>query len=83
MKQKPWDNEERHRYYGLRIGDTVSITMGWPKKKYLAEVVDYGHGDNNRVYIKIEGSEEVTDWVAEWCEIVTKVEDKVKENEKG
>lgn len=78
MEQKPWDNEERRRYYGLRIGDTVSIQFGYPKEKHLAEVVDYGFMDNNRVYIKIEGSDEVTDWVAEWCEIVTKVEDKVK-----
>jgi predicted kinase len=44
----------------------------------VPEVVEYGYGDNNRVYVKIEGGDEVTDYVAEWCDIVTKVEDKVK-----
>lgn len=78
METKPFDNVERRRYYGVRVGDTVSISVGYPREKVLAEVVGYGFLDNNRVYIKIDGSDETTDWVAEWCDVVVKIEDKVK-----
>jgi hypothetical protein len=68
---KPFDNIDRNRYYGLRIGDIISVEF--PSMNSLAEVVDYG-GDNNRVYIKLEDGT-ITDWVAEYCTIITKVED--------
>ena len=71
---KPFDNINRNRYYGLRIGDTISVEV--PNKTIQAEVVDYG-GDNNRVQIKFEDSR-ITDWVAEYCTIITKVEDLVR-----
>jgi hypothetical protein len=79
MKTRTWDNEERRRYYGVRVGDTVRLSF-MPGYKHgeepLAEVVEYGFLDNNRVYVKREGSDEVIDWVAEWCDVVVKVEDK-------
>jgi hypothetical protein len=75
-----FDNKERHRYYGLRIGDLVQIKTGLQSNPKIlnAEVIDYGFLDNNRVMLKLENGEE-TDWVAEWCTIVTKVEDKIDE----
>ena len=69
---KPFDNINRNRYYGLRIGDTISVEV--PNKTIQTEVVDYG-GDNNRVQVKFEDGR-ITDWVAEYCTIITKVEDK-------
>ena len=72
-----FDNKERNRYYGLRIGDIVSPKgidgKEWSKGK--AEVIEYGFMDNNAVYIRVEDGTE-TKWVAEWCEIITKVEDR-------
>ena len=68
---KPFDNINRNRYYGLRIGDTISVEV--PNKTIQTEVVDYG-GDNNRVQVKFEDGR-ITDWVAEYCTIITKVED--------
>lgn len=71
---KEFDNEQRTRYYGLRKGDTVSITAFGNVKKN-AEVFDYGFMDNNRVILKFEDGTKVP-YVAEWCTIITKVEDK-------
>ena len=70
-------NADRHRYYGLRIGDLVKIKMGMQNNPIMknAEVISYGFMDNNRVILKLESGEE-TNWVAEWCIIVTKVEDR-------
>jgi hypothetical protein len=68
-----FDNSERRRYYGLRIGDIVKC------KAYnidYAEVVDYGFLDNNSVFVKEDGKEP-RKVVAEWCDVVTKVEDRL------
>jgi hypothetical protein len=70
-------NADRHRYYGLRIGDLVQIKTGVFSKPKNAEVIDYGLLDNNRVILKLDDGTE-TSWVAEWCEIVEKVEDRVQ-----
>ena len=40
-----------------------------------AEVIEYGHMYNNEVYIRAQDGTE-THWVAEWCDIITKVEDR-------
>lgn len=69
-----WDNTERRRYYGLRKGDIVKAFHLNGKDFFLSEVVEYG-SDNNRVTIRLEDGKE-TDWVAEWCQIVTKVENR-------
>jgi hypothetical protein len=73
-----FENIDRKRYYGLRIGDLVSPkgVDGKEWHKGVAEVVNYG-SDNNRVEIKSKDGT-ITDWVAEWCEIMTRVEDKTK-----
>ena len=45
MEQKPFDNKERHRYYGLRVGDTVRLSFmgGYERgQEPLAEVFDFG-----------------------------------------
>jgi hypothetical protein len=72
-----FDNKDRNRYYGLRVGDLVQIEAGLQSAPKIlnAEVIDYGFMDNNRVVLKLERGEE-TDWVAEWCKIITKVEDR-------
>ena len=69
-----FDNKDRNRYYGLRVGDTV-------KQKYLvggniiADVIELCQGDNNRVVLRLADGAEIRQ-VAEWCEIIEKVEDK-------
>lgn len=69
-------NEKRNRYYGLRIGDIVDPKGLSGKTMYPnAEVVGFAYSDNNRVYIRKENGK-ITDWVAEWCDIITKVEDR-------
>jgi hypothetical protein len=71
-----FENKERNRYYGLRIGDLVTINMGMSGSKPLnAEVIEYGFFDNNRVYLKLEDGSEIS-WVAEWCTLITKVENR-------
>ncbi|HMW11084.1 MAG TPA: hypothetical protein PJ987_11640 [Bacteroidia bacterium] len=70
-----FDNSERKRYYGLRIGDIVSPRFsGKEWYKGTAEVIDYGT-DNNRVQIKFKDGT-ITDWLAESCDIITKIEDR-------
>lgn len=68
-----FDNKERRRYYGLRVGDIISCDFLDIKQ---AEVVEYGFMDNNAVYVK-EANKKVRQVVAEWCHIITKVEDKI------
>lgn len=70
-----FDNKNRTRYYGLRIGDTVKLLYTQKKIEPIAEVIEYGFMDNNRVIVRLEDGTK-TDWVAEWCEIITKVEEK-------
>jgi hypothetical protein len=74
--KKIFDNVDRDRYYGLRVGDTVNL-RGLDGKTLFenAEVISYGFMDNNRITVKLANDNE-TNWVAEWCEIVTRVEDK-------
>lgn len=78
---KNFDNKDRTRYYGLRVGDLVSPKGldGKEWNKGACEVINYGIGDNNKVEIKAKDGT-ITDWVAEWCDIITKVEDLQKVN---
>lgn len=77
--KKPFDNEERTRYYGLRVGDIVSPKGLGRVESSLGKckVVSYCF-DNNRVKIQSIETGEQEDWVAEWCTIITKVEDIVE-----
>jgi len=72
------DNKERRRYYGLRIGDIVSPKFSYGHDIGPCEVIEYGFMDNNAVYLKTSEGEKIK-WVAEWCTIITKVEDREKE----
>ena len=77
MIEKPWDNQHRKRYYGLRIGDTVDC--GDSRLQQFsgeAKVVAYGGTDNNSVFIHIPGREKPLRCVAEWLNLIKKVEDK-------
>lgn len=68
---EPFTNEKRNRYYGKRVGDIIK------SKAYEieeAEVVEYGWIDNNAIVIFHNGKKQQV--VAEWCDIVTKVEDR-------
>ncbi len=67
-----FDNAERNRYYGLRLGDTV--TSKAYKELGVCTVVEYGHLDNNRVIVE-DATGKKFPIVAEWCSIVTKIED--------
>lgn len=70
-------NCERRRYYGIRVGDIVSPKGidGKEWHKGQSEVIEYGFMDNNAVYIRANDGTE-TKWVAELCDIITKVEDR-------
>ncbi len=70
-RNDPNFNAERHRYYGLRKGDIISSRMYKIEK---AKVIDYGFMDNNSVVVK-EPGQKARSVVAEWCTIVTKIED--------
>lgn len=72
-KKLDFNNEGRRRYYGLRKGDIVELN--YPDKP-LAEVMNLALMDNNRVYVRIQGTEKIFSHVAEWCEIKTRVEDR-------
>jgi hypothetical protein len=62
-------NENRTRYYGLGVGDIVSVKCISGKHT----VIELSPMDNNAVFL--EGPEKVPfEYVAEWCNIITKVE---------
>ena len=73
---EPFDNKDRSRYYGIRVGDIVNLRNIDGSVIYRnVEVIAYGFMDNNRVEVKLSHGS-TTDWVAEWCDIITKVEDR-------
>ena len=73
------ENKDRKRCYGVRIGDTVRYRIpGDPVDDIDYEVTAYDDMDNNRVYLKGPDGETL-EAVAEYCLVVTKVEDKNKE----
>lgn len=68
---KEFTNENRSCRYGKRVGDRVKYR--YFNLSFEGTVVDLGYFDNNRIYVKkIDG--EVVDCVAEYCEIIEKVE---------
>lgn len=70
------ENKDRRRYYGVRVGDRVIYGIpGFPDTDGEYEVVGYGFLDNNRVILKDANGKEVKA-VAEYCRIISKVEDK-------
>lgn len=73
-----FDNKERNRYYGLRVGDIVSVPM-FAGKRSKAEVIELHAFDNNGVQVRMEDGTERKE-VAEWCDIVVRVEDRNTRN---
>ena len=69
-----FNNWERNRYYGVRVGDEVEEHFG-DRITTKGTVVDYGFMDNNAVFVEREDGK-VVSCVAEWCTIIKKVEDK-------
>ena len=70
-------NIARNRYYGVRIGDTVRYGIpGFPDTYDVYTVVGYFELDNNRVVLKNDATGEKKEAVAEYCEVIRKVEDK-------
>jgi len=67
-------NENRNRYYGLRVGDTVKLLYSTGLQYGRCEVIELVAMDNNSVLLKSESGKKF-EWVAEWCDIITKVED--------
>jgi len=79
--EKVFDNEHRNRYYGLRKGDIVEYGYSIDNPPILkGEVVEYGVMDNNAVYIDTGDGKKPKRVVAEWCKIITHVEDKINKN---
>ena len=68
-------NEERSRYYGLRVGDKISYSPFGTEVK-IGIVTELGGFDNNRVYVYFDETSTNNRAVAEWCTIVEPVEDK-------
>ena len=69
-----FENLERRRYYGLRIGDLV-LNSWFDDKSPIYEVVGFSYTDNNKVYIKNIKTNEIGHNVAEWCKIIKKVDE--------
>jgi hypothetical protein len=70
-----FDNKNRTRHYGLRIGDLVKSDGQLKQFTDTGEVVDFDGFDNNSVCIQVNGKR--IPCVAEWLTIVTKVEDNI------
>lgn len=70
------ENKDRRRYYGVRVGDRVVYGIpGFPDTDSEYEVIRYGFLDNNRVILRDSDGNEMKA-VAEYCRIISKVEDK-------
>lgn len=69
-----FDNKDRNRYYGLRVGDIVNAESIIGTILYEnCEVIAYGFMNNNKVMLRNMDGEEF-EYIAEWCNIVKKVE---------
>lgn len=68
-------NINRKRHYGLRVGDIVNATFSHITY-WNAEVIYLMPDDNNSVQLKMTDGT-IKEWVAEWCDVVIKIEDKI------
>jgi hypothetical protein len=66
-------NENRNRYYGLMVGDLVVQKLSKKNGDSICEVIELTPMDNNSVVLK-DSENKTFEWVAEWCQIVGKVE---------
>ena len=77
---KEFTNEDRTRRYGKRVGDRVKYK--YYNHSFDAVVIDLGYFDNNRISVKMDDGV-VIDCVAEYCEIIEKVEDIQKQEKEN
>lgn len=75
----PFYNEDRRRYYGVRVGDYVrlidkELLAAEPHIRVEGYVTEWGFLDNNRVGVTPKGGGRVVPCVAEWLTILIPVE---------
>jgi len=81
VEPKPeFDNANRNRYYGLRVGDIIEAKRISGVIYRRSKVLELVFMDNNAVLIEGENGNPIQ-WVAEWCDIITKVEDINKDSD--
>lgn len=68
-----FDNEDRLKYNGLRVGDTVNVKNQDGSIYTQAVVFDYGNKSDS--IILIGKSQKPFDWISDWCDVIVKVED--------
>lgn len=77
--QLKFDNKDRRRYNGIRVGDQVihhfRQTSIAGKENSPGQVVELGGSDNNCVFVHWKGDRTAMAEVAEWLKIIAKVED--------
>ena len=72
------DNFNRSRSYGKRVGDIIAVDLN-PEGRFVSEVVSTFCADNNRIIIKwYDGT--LKDFIAEYADIIIKVEERLDFN---
>ena len=72
------NNKDRKRKFGKRVGDSIQIR--YPVcYNFASEVVGIKGADNNSIFVIWEDGT-IKSYVAEWCDIITKVEDRLDFN---
>lgn len=66
-------NENRSRWYGLRVGDTVRFDH--PFGPVVGIVASLNRWDNNSAFVTVEGEDKPVKVVCEWCTIIERVDD--------
>ena len=70
-----YENKDRNRCCGLRCGDVVLWYPHAEKNGIYGVIIGFGRFDTNIVFVHADYYN--TYWsIAEWCEIVAKVEDR-------
>ena len=72
-----FDNEDRSRYYGIRVGDIVENKYAIEKQKF--EVVEYGFMNNNSVIVR-DSSGVDRRMIAEHLTVIKKTENRKAPN---
>jgi hypothetical protein len=75
LEQKEFNNEDRRRYYGVRVGDRVSFDYTDDGPKVYGTVVGYEPMDNNAVFVQWDRDDGPSKICPEWLKVIIKVED--------
>lgn len=68
-------NTDRRRWYGVRPGDTVEQKAFGTTNRGI--VIHLDEMDNNAVIAELKDGT-VTKFIPEWCTVVVKIEDKIR-----